>query len=329
MLTVKIVLFIVLASAAAYCAVRAVRAFRAESKRRLLAESYRTAVDVDDGPGISLLCGEADVRRLQHLLEVEYPRYEVVVTLDANDDYARFAEVVGRYGMVRVSRSLSHELPAIGIRALYRSGDRRFRRLIVVDKLATSENDDRNAAACYASYDYLLPLPDGCMLAEDAVERLAVAVSECEGRGIAVIRTDTGAPAALYDRETVVAAGGFGSEALGRLPAEKVFTLHELLIWCPVGSSSLLASGLGLAPAAGNGGMASRRVAIWSLRGVAAIIILAVLFAAARAGWLTLTAALVTLAAAWSTACYVVLLSGQAPRYMRLQEARTDELDEI
>lgn len=324
------ILILALWACLAWCAVRAVRAFRAESCRSLLAETYRTSVDAADGTGISLLCGRSDLQRIERLLAVEYPAYEVVATLDANDDYEGFIAIVERYRMVRVSHSLSHELPTAGIRALYRSRERRFRRLILIDKLSSTESDDRNAAACYASYEYLWPLADGCLPADDAVERLAVAVAACEGDDTAVIRTDTGAPAALYRRETVVGCGGFGSPALARLPKRRIRTIHEVLAWCPVRSCSLLAAGLGLAPSAENcDTTASRSAAVWSVRGLVTAIVLTVAVSAAHLGWLPFVAVLLAVAAAWSTARYVMSLSASALRSIPLRDGKPEYEDEI
>lgn len=329
-LILQTILLLLLASALLFCVVRAVRASRSEAHRSLLAETYRTAVDAVDGAGISLLCGESDLRRIEQLLTVEYPAYEVVATLDANDDYEAFTAIVEHYRMVRVSHSLSHELPTAGIRALFRSRERRFRRLILIDKLSTVESDDRNAAACYASYEYLWPLADGCLPAEDAVERLAVAVAECEGEDVAVIRTDTGAPAALYKRETVIACGGFGSAALARIPRRRIRTIHDVLVWCPVRSCSLLDAGLGVEPAVETcNSTASRRAAVWSVRGVVTAIALTVAVVALHLGWLPFVAVVLTAVGAWSAARYVMSLSGGVLRRLPVRSRKSRYEEEI
>ena len=328
-LILQTILFLLLAAAIVFCAVRAVRASRSGAHRRLLTESYRTAVDAVDGAGISLLCGQSDLQRLERLLASEYPAYEVVATMDANEDYESFMAAVEHYRMVRVSHPLSHELPTAGIRALYRSRERRFRRLILIDKLSTVESDDRNAAACYASYEYLWPLADGCLPAEDAVERLAVAIAEHEDGDVAMFRTDTGAPAVLYRRETVVSCGGFGSAALARIPRRRIRTIHDVLVWCPVRSCSLLDAGLGMAPAAENcNSTASRRAAMWSVRGVVTAIALIVAVAALHLGWLPFAAVVLTAAAAWSTARYVISLSGGVLRRLPVRNSASRYYDE-
>ena len=313
-----------------YVVRRAVAAAHSERYRRLLAESCRTTIDATGGAGISLLCGNSSPARIERLLEVEYPAYEVVATMDANDDYEAFTAIVRRYRMVRVSHSLSHELPIVGIRALYRSRERRFRRLILIDKLASVESDDRNAAACYASYEYLWPLSDGCLPADNAAERLAVAVAECEEEAPDIIRTDTGAPSALYRRETVVACGGFGSEGLARLPSSRIRTIHDVLVWCPVRSQSLLAAGLGLEPATENcDSAAARRAAVWGVRGVVTTVVLTAAVTAAHLGWLPFAAVMATVVTAWSAARYVMALTGSAVRRQADGEDKEDYIDEI
>lgn len=329
-LLMRITLLLLLCAVLFWSLRRAVLALRADARRRLLTETYRTTVDAVDGAGISLLCGNADMRRIEHLLAVEYPACEVVATIDANDDYEAFVTLVRQYALVRIGRTLPGELPTVGIRALYRSRERRFRRLILIDKLASSDVDDRNAAACCASYEYLWPLADGCLPAENAVERLAVAVAECEVENVDVIRTDAGAPAALYRRETVIACGGFGSAALAKIPRRRIRTIHDVLVWCPVRSCSLLDAGLGIEPAAETcGSTASRRAAVWSMRGLVTAVVLSVAVVAARLGWLPFAAVAATVVVAWSSARYVMSLTRDSLRRLPVRNPENDYEDEL
>ncbi|MCH5334411.1 MAG: hypothetical protein J1D86_01210 [Alistipes sp.] len=310
-------------AAALFLAFRRISNVRhAAALRRLHAESFGTAVDAAGGPGISLLCGAADAGRIENLLATEYPDYEVIMTVDANERHELFAALVERFALARVNCAASHELPVTGIRALYRSRERRFRRLVLVDKLRTIESDDRNAAACYASYDYLLPLSDGCWLEEYAVERLAVEISECSQSGEAIIRTDVGSPAALYRREDVVAAGGFGTRALAHMPRRRVRVIHDRLVYCPVCSRSLLVAGLGLAHGASQGSPASRRAAVWALRLTTAVTVVAVFFASAKAGLAAFITALIIAGLLRLTARYSLTVS--APRQKTRCETETE-----
>jgi len=185
-------------------------ALRARNKRRLLALMRGVASDSAGGIGISVLCsGADDLRRIERLLSVEYARYEVVAVVDAARMPELFASLVGRYRMIRVECLPARELPVCGVRALLRSRARSFRRLLLVDRAEDTPEGDFDAAACVATYDYLLPLPGDRMLLPGAVERLVAEAGEAPAGGVVRVRSRIGAPVSLFAREAVTAAGGF------------------------------------------------------------------------------------------------------------------------
>ncbi len=306
LISVIVLLLLLVVSVAAV--IRAGRVAYAESKRRVLSHTYRTAIDSSDGYGISLLCSGVSHCRLENLLAVEYADYEVVATVDANDDYALFTHIVEHFGMVRVNRAAHAELSAVGVRALYRSSHRRFRRLILIDKLHTTLYDDFNAAACYASYDHLLPLADGCVLLPDAIERVVVAMAECEGGGRSVICSRVGKTVSLFPREMIVAMGGFDERSLERVPRRQRYYIDEPLVWSPYRDNTLPALSLGLF----RGGFAAsrhrRRVEVWLVRCVTWLAVGLLLILSAWLGVPILVAAVVTIVLAGSVAYYVASL---------------------
>lgn len=220
-------LFLLLAAAVAAVTVLWL-VVRGRNKRLLLAASHATAGDAPDGIGISVLCsGVRTQEQVENLLSVEYARYEVVVVLDSLRYPAEFAALSTRYHMIRVEYVLSEELPVPGVRALGRSRKRRFRRLVLVDRVQDTPDGDFDAAAGVAAYDYVLPVREGQYLLPGAVGRLVAEVGE-QGAGTCdFVRSRIGEPASLMSREAVVAAGGFAARAGKNVPRRRRRNLWE------------------------------------------------------------------------------------------------------
>ena len=98
------------------------------------------------------------------VLEEEYSRSEVVAIVDLQRQRTTFGEVLQRYYLVQVDHS-----KMAGIRALYRSRKRVFRRVVVVDLPLEQKRLASQVASDVASFDYLL-----CLSGESVVARGAV-----------------------------------------------------------------------------------------------------------------------------------------------------------
>lgn len=234
MLLTEIVLLLLLASAAAWALTVAARVRRAYNKRRLLAETPGVTCDGLDCMGVSVVCsGIDDAKQVENLLSVEYARYEVVLVLDALRDTQAFRRIAARYQLIGVNCPPSDELPVAGIRSLYRSRQRCYRRLVLLDRARSDRFDDFDAGVAVATYDYVLPLAGPCRLMPRAVERLVVELSEHPPGTLALVRSVAGEPAFLFARERVVRAGGFANQPARGLRRREIKTLYETLVYRP------------------------------------------------------------------------------------------------
>ena len=210
------------------------RIVRSIRKRRLLAREHGVASDAPEGTGISAVCsGVRDHDQLENLLGVEYARYEVVVVLDARLFFAEFEAIVTRYRMIRVNYAPCEELPVVGVRGLYRSRQRSYRRLVLIDRAQSSAYDDFDAAGCVATYDYLLPVRRGCLLLPGTVERLAAELSEYPSGTLELVRSRLAEPAVLVSRGTVLREGGFSRRVGHSVRRKNRRTLYEALLYRP------------------------------------------------------------------------------------------------
>ncbi|MDE7123340.1 MAG: hypothetical protein K2N93_03295 [Alistipes sp.] len=273
-------LFLLLLAAPAAAALRSLWLVgRGRAARALFASQRGLRGDAPGDLGLSILCcGVGSVAEVERLLAVDYPCCEAVVAIDSVRRPELFAELMARYRMFRIGFSSASDLPAPGIRALARSRQRCFRRLVLVDCAEDPARAAFDAAACVASYDYLLPLRAGETLRSDAVERLAAAVSERPAGEVEAVRTGPDGRVVLVSREALAGAGGCARRAWRRAARRRRLTLWEPLVAAPVRD--------GIFPPA------VRRPA-------AAVLALAAGFAAGM-GWWPFVALLLTAALVWS-----------------------------
>lgn len=234
MLVIQIVIFACGAAAAGWTLFVLLRIVRSMRKRRLLARQHGLVSDAPEGTGISVVCsGVREHAQLENLLGVEYARYEVVVVLDARHFFAEFDAIVTRYRMIRVNYVPCEELPVDGVRGLYRSRQRSYRRLVLIDRAQSSAYEDFDAAGCVATYDYLLPVRQGCLLLPGTVERLAAELSECPSGMLELVRSRLAEPAVLVSREVVLREGGFSRKVGHSVRPGNRRTLYEALLFRP------------------------------------------------------------------------------------------------
>lgn len=178
--------------------------------------------------GCSVVCsGIADREQIADLLRQEYERYEVIVVLDSSFQAEALHEIVSHYRMVSVNCTPTLELPT-SIRHLYRSRQRSYRRLIVVDTPHCSTYNDWNAGILVSSFDYILPISDGMALYNRAIENLAIAL--CSSSQIDLLRSNT-SPATVVSRRTIIAFGGFSSGTARQLSRKAIVKTDAPIIY--------------------------------------------------------------------------------------------------
>lgn len=101
---------------------------------------------------------------LMALLEEEYPRSEAVIITDLQHSHSPFGELLGRYHLIRVNHTHLD-----GVRALYRSRHRAFRRVVVVDLPIEYRERATEIGNMVASYDYVLRLQGESIVERDAI----------------------------------------------------------------------------------------------------------------------------------------------------------------
>ena len=198
---------------------RLLRIIEATKRHNLLTEDIAGCCESLGFVGCSVICsGVKETDHIEELLGQEYDRYEVIVTLDAEEFPQEFISIIDRYRMIRVNSTTSEELPTARIRALYRSRQRSFRRLILVDKRSATPYDDLDAATSVASYNYLLPAGKHTHLCARAVEHIAITLSEQSAHDVELFYSKA-TDSYIFQRDAIISNGGFSPHIIGQIPS--------------------------------------------------------------------------------------------------------------
>lgn len=173
--------------------------------------------------GCSVICHSvSDINQLENLLQTEYDRYEVIAVIDSRLYADIFYLIVEHYALIRVNTIVSSELPDSHIRALYRSKQRCFRRLVLLDAACINPYKALNCATAVASYEYIIPLGPTMRLRPSAIESIALLISELSGGDYDAIRCVTDSKCTIFKRETIIRHNGFSADIIKEIPARRI-----------------------------------------------------------------------------------------------------------
>lgn len=216
---------------AAVCAVSVVsllRLWRDERAGNRLRERSSRICDAAGGAGISLLCtGVRSIEEVERLLCREYARFETIAVVDGAGNPRLLEEFVSAWSLFRTDYRPDTELPVFGVRGLYRSQCRCYRRLIVLDRERTLPSDDWDAAAGIASFDWLLPLKADREVLPRGLERLIAEVNRAAPEQLRAVVSTVGEPALLIARSEWVAVGGFSPRPLRHVHRSRLRRIGE------------------------------------------------------------------------------------------------------
>lgn len=212
---------------------RLLRITDATQRRKMITDDIAGCCESLGFIGCSVICcGIREMEHIEELLGQEYDRYEVIITLDAEQYPNEFRTIISHYRMIRVNCSLNEELPSASIRTLYRSRQRSFRRLILIDRAESDTYDDLDAATLIASYNYLLPIGHNTHLCDKAIESIVIALSEQSIYNVEMLCSTT-TESYVFRRDVVIANGGFSPHLLRQIPRSSRLKIDTPLTFRP------------------------------------------------------------------------------------------------
>lgn len=201
------------------CAVGLVRISRALRRSRIILRDGGSS-DNDDRHtfGVSVATiGALSSSALEARLAIDYTYFELIWVADLKEVSGAEA-ILERYDMSAVDFSPSEGLPLRGVRRVYRSRARRYRRLVIVDCASNSLANCANCAADVASYDLLVVTENRTILSPHSLTLLVDALlRQSDGgwvMGVAANRVAAD-ELLLAERILLLAGGGARNERVG------------------------------------------------------------------------------------------------------------------
>lgn len=143
-------------------------------------------------PGISIIApayneSKTIVDNINALLSLHYGVFEVIVVNDGSKDDS-LEKVIKEYELEKVDFAVNHQLKTQEVRAVYRSTNKAFRFLTVVDKENGGKADSLNVGLNISQYDYFVAIDVDSVIEPDALAKMIKPFLE-ESRGKQVIAT--------------------------------------------------------------------------------------------------------------------------------------------
>ncbi len=145
------------------------RLLDAIQRERLFRITEHLNGDILTETGISIIvCGNQTPEQIEQRLSSNYTMYELVLITDFDNDPAA-EELLRKYAMVQVEHALGSELACGSVKNVYRSRQRRYRRLVIIDRHIGSLSDAYNCGTEIAAYDHIIALDRWTFLHPDAL----------------------------------------------------------------------------------------------------------------------------------------------------------------
>jgi hypothetical protein len=152
------------------------------------------------------------------LLSCDYPRYEVIITLNPEREKELFLAVIKNYKLVKVNNICPQEIDSPEITSLYRSRLRGYRRLIIITSDASNNYEVLNTALNIASYDYIIPVSSNRYFHPHAITSLAIDLSQAHDNPELIV-CNGAVPCHIFQRDALIGRGGFSADILRKFPS--------------------------------------------------------------------------------------------------------------
>ncbi len=127
-------------------------------------------------PGVSILApayneGENIVQNAKSLLSLHYGKFEVIIINDGSKDDT-LQRLIDAFAMEKTDFAYHAEIDSKPVRGVYKSRNRSFNRLIVVDKENGGKADALNTGVNVASMEILACIDVDCILSNESLTRM-------------------------------------------------------------------------------------------------------------------------------------------------------------
>ena len=138
---------------------------------------YDKIVESPHAPGISIIAPAFNesvtiITNVRSLLTLNYPRFEVIIINDGSTDDT-LEKMVMEFSLVEVDFAYSEKIFSQPVKRIFKSTDRAYDKLIVVDKVnGKSKADASNAGINCSSFPYFLCTDVDCIIEKDTLLKM-------------------------------------------------------------------------------------------------------------------------------------------------------------
>lgn len=146
-------------------------------KRANSAVNYKVLLSSPNAPSISILApayneSKTIVDNINALLSIHYNNFEVIIINDGSKDDS-LEKVIKQYALEKIDYAVNPKIETKEIRGIYRSTDRSYRFLTVIDKENGGKADSLNAGLNIAQNDLFVAIDVDSVIEPDALLKMA------------------------------------------------------------------------------------------------------------------------------------------------------------
>jgi len=145
-------------------------------KKRNSFVDYSAIISSPLAPSLTILApsyneGNTIIENIRSLLSLHYGDFEVVIINDGSKDDT-MEKIIQHYHLVKVDYFVNYTIPTKPVRSVYKSTNKAYNRLTVIDKDNGGKADSLNAGINLSNKNYVVCIDVDCILEEDALLKL-------------------------------------------------------------------------------------------------------------------------------------------------------------
>ncbi|WP_353779829.1 glycosyltransferase [Winogradskyella sp. 3972H.M.0a.05] len=155
--------------------------------------NYVSILSSPFAPSISILAPMYNeeknaISSIRSLLSNHYVNYNIIIINDGSTD-STLELLISTFSLKKIEHTINQKIETKKVKAIYKSTNGAYEKLIVIDKEQGGKSDALNAGLNFSESDYVLSIDGDCILAEDSLQKMIKPFME-------------------YTDKTVVASGG-------------------------------------------------------------------------------------------------------------------------